>query len=109
MDMTGVAQTALPVSKLGTPRYSCRWHKASNGALVMVWSLAEATRPALSVVSANLNSPRSDAVSKNGLGKKAQLINRAKAVAERAAIVLLLAGSAFLTFTSFMAEHNDLL
>ena len=42
-----------------------------------------------------------------GFWKKAQL--RTRAVAEHFAIVLLLGGSALLTFTSFMIEHNDLL
>jgi hypothetical protein len=67
-----------PVSKL-----SCRWHKASDGALVMVWSLAEATRPTLDLVSGSL--------------------------AERVAIILLLGVTASLTFAGFIAEHNDLL
>jgi hypothetical protein len=91
-----VDQAASSVSEFGTPHPTCRWQKASDGALVMVWSLTEADRSALRVVSGDLNSPRSSRVSNNGLAKRAQLINRTKAVAERAAIVLLLAGSAFL-------------
>jgi hypothetical protein len=43
------------------------------------------------------------------VGNTAQLINRARAVAERVAILLLLGGSAWLAFMSFMVEHNDLL
>jgi hypothetical protein len=35
--------------------------------------------------------------------------NLVAAVAERIAIVLLLGGSAWLTFTIFMVEHSDLL
>jgi hypothetical protein len=95
-----VDQIALPISKL-----RCRWHKANDGALVMTWSLAEATRPAL-----DLNSPRSDAVPTVpaiGFWKKAQL--RSKAVAEHFAIALLLGGGALLAFASFMVDHNDLL
>jgi hypothetical protein len=100
----GVDQTALlPVSKL-----TCRWHKASDGALVTHWSLAEETRPALGIVSDNLNSPRPDAVPNKGRGKKAQLINRAKALAEPVAIILLIGIGAFLAVMSFMTQHNDL-
>jgi hypothetical protein len=55
------------------------------------------------------DSPRSNRVSNNGLVKKAQLINRAKFVAECVAIVLLLGVSASSTIMSFMFEHNDLL
>jgi hypothetical protein len=104
-----IDQAASSVFELGTRQPTCRWQRASDGALVMVWSLTEADRSALRVVSGDLNPPPFSCVSNNGLAKSAQLINRAKAVAERAAIVLLLAGSAFLAFTSFMTEHNDLL
>ena len=100
---------ALPVSELGTPHPTCRWQKASDNALVMVWSLTEENRGAPRVVSGNLSSRRSNCVSNNGLVKKAQPINRARSPAERAAIVLLLGVSAFLTVMSFIFEHNDLL
>jgi hypothetical protein len=105
--MTALQQPNLVAA---TPRYSCHWHKASDGALVMTWSPAEAGRPALDIVNDNLNSPRPDAVPSVpaiGFWKKAQL--RTRAVAEHFAIVLLLGGSVLLTVATFMAEHNDLL
>jgi hypothetical protein len=84
-----------------TQRPNLRWHKANDGTLAMVWSLAEATRPALGV-SGNLGSPRFDAVPNNA--------HRARRPwAERVAIVLLLGSSAFLTFASFIGEHGNLL
>jgi hypothetical protein len=101
MDMTALQQ---PNFVAATPRYSCHWHKASDGTLVMSWAPMKAGRPALDIVSDNLNSPRSGAMPNN-----APLTNRVKAVAERIAIVLLLGGSAWLTFSIFMVEHSDLL
>jgi hypothetical protein len=82
-------------------RPNLRWHKANDGALVMVWSLSGATRPALGV-SGNLSSPRFDAASNN-----AHRVGRLWA--ERVAIVSLLGGSALLTFASFIGEHSNLL
>jgi hypothetical protein len=43
------------------------------------------------------------------VGDHAQHINRARVVAECVAILLLVGCSAWLTFASFMVEHNDLL
>jgi hypothetical protein len=81
----------------------------TDGVLVMDWSLTEANRGAPRVVSGNLNSPHSNHLSNSGLAKRAQPINRAKSVAERVAIVLLLGVGTFLTIMSFIVEHNDLL
>ena len=44
--MTDLQQAGVAVPKFRTPRPECRWETASDGALVMVWSVAEAAPPA---------------------------------------------------------------
>ena len=98
------------IAKPGKPRLTCRWQKASDGALVMVWSVVEANLPALRVVSSNPNRPpRSEGSSNDELATTSRRINRMKSAVERAAIAVLLGASGFLTWMSFVVEHNDLL
>jgi hypothetical protein len=85
----------VSVPKFRTLRPTCRWQRASDGALVMVWSIAATKVPALRVVGGT------DADDKtNELRQRA--IKRGKSLAERAAIALLLGVSGYLTllFTS---------
>jgi hypothetical protein len=85
-----------PIPKFRIARPTCRWQKASDGALVMVWSLADTTRPALRVIGGT------DADDKH---KKA--MNRAKALVERAAIALLLGVNGYLTLLSFVSDYTN--
>jgi hypothetical protein len=97
------------MAKPGRHRLACRWEKAVDGALVMVWSVAEAKLPALRVVSSNPNPAAPDRVARNELAKPSRPMNGMRSAAERAAIALLLGASGFLTWMSFIVEHNDLL
>jgi hypothetical protein len=96
--MTDIRQAAVP--QFRTPRPECRWETASDGALVMVWSVAEAT-PALRVVGGNPNAARPA----DELAKVAQPISRVRAFGERAAIALLLGVSGYLTLISFVSDY----
>jgi hypothetical protein len=96
------------IAKAGKPRLACRWQRASDGALVMVWSVVEAKLPALRVVSTNPN-PRPESSSNDELAAPIRRTNRMKSAIERAAIAVLLGASGFLTWMSFVVEHNDLL
>ena len=98
------------IAKPGKPRLTCRWQRASDGALVMVWSVVEAKLPALRVVSTNPNPPsRSESSSNDELAAPSRRTTRMKSAVERAAIAVLLGASGFLTWMSFVVEHNDLL
>jgi hypothetical protein len=89
---------STPIPNFRMPRPTCRWQKASDGALVMVWSLADTTRPALRVTGGT------DANDKQQ-SKKA--MNRANALVERAAIALLLGVSGYLTILSFVSDYTN--
>jgi hypothetical protein len=99
--MTDLRQAGVPVPKFRTPRPECRWETASDGALVMVWSVAEAGAPALRVVGGNpsVGRPADD------LAKVAQPISRVRAFGERVAIALLLGVSGYLTLISFVSDY----
>jgi hypothetical protein len=98
------------IAKPGKPTLTCRWQKASDGALVMVWSVVEATVPTLRVVTSNPNPPlRLESSSNEKLAAPSRPIRRMKSAVERAAIAVLLGASGFLTWMSFVVEHNDLL
>jgi hypothetical protein len=94
-----------PVPKFKSLRPGCRWEKASDGALVMVWSLAEAARPALRVVGGNPNAERS--ASADDLAKAAQPFGRMRSLGERAAIALLLGVSGYLTLVGFASDYTN--
>src|SRR5262245_10176138 len=81
-------------SKPGRPSLACRWQKASDGALVMAWSLVEARVPALRIVSSN--PPRAQGATGDKLAAPSRRTNRIKSATERAAIVALLAAGGFL-------------
>ncbi len=98
--MTDLRQTGVVVPKFRTPRPECRWEAASDGALVMVWSVAETT-PALRVVGGNPNVGRPA----DDLAKAAQPVSRVRAFGERAAIALLLGVSGYLTLISFVSDY----
>jgi hypothetical protein len=92
------------VPKFKTPRPECRWQEASGGALVMVWSLADTTSPALRVVGGNPNAGRPAA---DDAAKAARPISRARVVGERLAIALLLGVSGYLTLLSFVSDYTN--
>jgi hypothetical protein len=89
-----------PVPKFRTPRPTCRWEKASYGALVMVWSIADTRRPALHTVSGT------DADSKINEPRR-KVMNRARSLSERAAVALLLVVSGYLTLLSFTSDYTN--
>ncbi len=102
--MTDLRQAGA-VPKIRTARPECRWEKASDGALVMVWSLAEAAPPNLRVVGGNPNAGRTAPADE--LAKAAQPISRARFVGERLAIALLLGVSGYLTLVSFVSDYTN--
>jgi hypothetical protein len=91
------------VPKFRTPRPECRWEKASDGALVMVWSVAQAEFSALRVVGGNPDAGRPAAVDEPA--KAARSIRRARLLGERAAIALLLGVGGYLTLISFVSDY----
>jgi hypothetical protein len=99
--MTDLRQAGVPIPKFRTPRPECRWETASDGALVMVWSVAETAPPALRVVGGNPNAGRPA----DDLAKAAQPVSRVRALGERAAIALLLGVSGYLTIISFVSDY----
>jgi hypothetical protein len=99
-NMTDLRQAGA-VPKFKTPRPECRWQKATDGALVMVWSLAEAAPPALRLVGGNPNVARPA----DDLVKVAQPSGRVRSFGERAAIALLLGVSGYLTLISFVSDY----
>jgi hypothetical protein len=62
-----------------------------------------------SIIDRNPNLPAPDRAASDELAKSSQPINGMRSAAERAAIALLLGASGFLTWMSFVIEHNDLL
>jgi hypothetical protein len=97
------------MAKPGKPHLACRWEQAADGALVMVWSVVEAKLPTLCVVSRKPAPPAAARMASYELAKVSRPTNRMRSAAERAAIALLLGASGFLTWMSFVVEHNDLL
>jgi hypothetical protein len=96
---------ADPVPNFKTPRPECRWEKASDGALVMVWSVAEAARPALRVIGGNPNAQRPTPADDSA--KAAQPIGRMRSLGERVAIALLLGVSGYLTLIGFASDYTN--
>jgi hypothetical protein len=103
--MTDLRQAALPVPKFRIPRPECRWEEASDGALVMVWSLPEAAAPALRVVGGNPNAGRSAPA--DDLAKAAGPIRRVRSFRERLAIAMLLGVGGYLTLISFTSDYTN--
>jgi hypothetical protein len=101
-NMTDLRQAGV-VPKFKTPRPECRWEKATDGALVMVWSVAEAAPPALRVVAGNPNAGRPA----DDLAKAAEPISRARRLGERVAIALLLGVGGYLTLMSFVSDYTN--
>jgi hypothetical protein len=66
----------------------------------MVWSIADTRRPALDIVSGT------DADSKTNEPRR-KVINRARSLAERAAIAALLVVSGYLTLSSFVSNYTN--
>jgi hypothetical protein len=91
------------VPKFRTHRPECRWETASDGALVMVWSLPEAAPPALRVVGGNPNPERR--APSHGLAKAARPVAGARLLCERLAIALLLGVGGYLTLLSFVSDY----
>jgi hypothetical protein len=100
--MTDLRQSSA-VPKFRTPRPECRWEKASDGVLVMVWSVAQAESLALRVVGGNPDMARPAAG--HDLAKAASPVNRARYLGERAAIALLLGIGGYLTLISFVSDY----
>ena len=99
--MTDLRQAgAVPTFR--TLRPTCSWHKASDGVLVMAWSAAEAASPALRVVGGNPNAGRPV----DEPAKAAPPLRRARSLAERLAIALLLGVSGYLTLLSFVSDYG---
>jgi hypothetical protein len=100
--MTDLRQAGA-VPKFRTPRPECHWQKATDGALVMVWSVAEVAPPSLRVVASNANARHP--VRDDGLARAAQPFNRVRRLGERVAIALLLGVGGYLTLASFVSDH----
>jgi hypothetical protein len=62
-----------------------------------------------SIIDRNPNLLAPDCAASNEVAKSSQPINGMRSAAERAAIAVLLGASGFLTWMSFVVEHNDLL
>jgi hypothetical protein len=92
------------VPKFRTPRPECHWQTASDGALVMVWSLAAAPA-ALRVVDGNPDAGR--AVPAPDLARATRTVKRVRRVGERAAIALLLGVGGYLTLMSFVSDYAN--
>jgi hypothetical protein len=103
--MTDLRQAGVAVPKFRTPRPECRWEKASDGALVMVWALADGAPPALRVVGGNPNAARPVAVDDPATASRS--IRRARLLGERAAIALLLGVGGYLTLISFVSDYAN--
>ena len=103
--MTDLRQAGVPVPKFRTPRPECRWEKASDGALVMVWSIAEAAPPALRLVGGTPDAGRPAPV--EGFAEEAQPTRRARAFGERVAIAALLGVGGYLTLFSFASDYAN--
>jgi hypothetical protein len=101
--MTDLRQAEVAVPKFRSPRPECRWEKADDGALVMVWSIATAAPPALRVVGGNPNAGRPVAVDE--LAKAAGPLRRARSLGERFAIAMLLGVGGYLTLISFTSDY----
>jgi hypothetical protein len=99
------SRRAGAVPKFKTPRPECRWQKASDGALVMVWSVAEAAPAALRVVGGNANAGL--LVLADEPTKAAKAITRVRSVGERVAIALLLGVGGYLTLISFTSDYAN--
>jgi hypothetical protein len=91
------------VPKFRTHRPECRWQTASDGALVMVWSLPEAAPPALRVVGGNPNAGRP--APSHDLAKAARPVAGVRLLGERLAIALLLGAGGYLTLLSFVSDY----
>jgi hypothetical protein len=102
-NMTDLRQAGLPVPKFRTPRPECRWEKTGDGALVMVWSLAQVAPPALRVVGGNPDARRPVPV--EDLAQPARTIRRVRSLGERFAIALLLGVGGYLTLISFTSDY----
>jgi hypothetical protein len=102
--MTDLRQSSA-VPKFRTPRPECRWQTASDGGLVMVWSLAEAAPSALRVVGGNPNAGR--LAPYDDIATAAPPTKRARRIGERLAIALLLGCGGYLTLISFVSEYAN--
>jgi hypothetical protein len=101
--MTDLRQVDVAVPKFRSPRPECRWEKADDGALVMVWSVATAAPPALRVVDGNPNAGRP--VAADELARAARPVRRARSLGERFAIAMLLGVGGYLTLISFTSDY----
>jgi hypothetical protein len=101
--MTDMRQAGVPVPKFRAPRPECRWEKAADGALVMVWSVAAAAAPALRVVADNPNAARPAPV--DNVAKAARPVRRARSIGERFAIAMFLGVGGYLTLISFTSTY----
>jgi hypothetical protein len=101
--MTDLRQAGVVVPKFRTPRPECRWETANDGALVMVWSVAEAAPRALRVVGGDPNAGRPA----DDLAKAAQPVSRVRSLGERVAIALLLGVGGYLTLASFVSDYAN--
>jgi hypothetical protein len=104
-NMTDLRQAGVPIPKFKTPRPECRWEKASDGALVMVWSVPEPAPADLRVVGGNPNAGRLAPTDEPAGAAKA--IARVRSAGERVAIALLLGASGYLTLISFMSDYAN--
>jgi hypothetical protein len=102
-NMTDLRQAGVAIPRFRTPRPECRWEQASDGALVMVWALADAAPPALRVVGGNSNAGRPAAIDDPATASRP--VRRAKLPGERAAIALLLGMGGYLTLISFVSDY----
>ena len=101
--MTDLRQAGA-VPKFRTPRPTCRWEKASDGALVMVWSPPETATLALRVVGGNPNAGQPALADELA---RAKPMRRARSLGERVAIALLLGVSGYLTLLSFVSDYAN--
>ena len=101
--MTDLRQADVAVPKFRSPRPECRWEKADDGALVMVWSIAIAAPPALRVAGGNPKAGRPVAVDEPA--KAVRPVRRARSLRERFAIAMFLGLGGYLTLISFTSAY----
>jgi hypothetical protein len=109
-DAPGRQDQSVPSSRdRRAPHLTYRWQKASDGALVMVWSLDEAKVHASSSLTGAPASQPPELVPNEGIACPRQAKRRSQIVVEWIAVAVILSATGFATVMSFLVEHNNLL
>jgi hypothetical protein len=102
------AQSVTSSRNRRAPRLTYRWQKASDDALVMVWSLDEAKVHASSSLTGASASQPPEPVPSESIACPRQAKSRSPIVVEWIAIAVILGATGFGTVMCFLVEHNVL-